>query len=170
MKTLLCTAVILAAPLAIAAAENPLCETLQNAFASQTVPDHITVAQQEYRCTQPGENQWVCQQAFAESCQAKDVTVASNRSESPVKTAFDALDTAVAQCMGNTPVQPLDYRRLDPIAVTLGNKYQTTPEARATYVLARIKLVEKQKQVCQAASVSVEIQPESIFQPFGYPQ
>lgn len=170
MKMLLCTAVILVAPLAIAASEYPLCETLQNAVASKTVPDHITVAHQEYRCTQPGKNLWVCQQAFTESCQANDVTVASNRSESPVKTAFNALDTAVAQCMGKTPVQPLDYRRLDPIAVTIGNKYQTTPHDRALYVLARITLTEKQEQVCQAASVSVEIQPESIFQPFEYPQ
>ena len=124
------------------------CQTVQSALEMKDnggFPQTVTLAGKSFDCKAISEGAWSCNIAAENQCSPKqDESLVANAggakvppSADEIKVAYERVGSAIAGCFPDKAAQPLEYRSLAPLALTLGRA--TTPkkaESRLTRWLA----------------------------------
>lgn len=153
------------------------CQTVQSALEMKDnggFPQTVALAGKSFDCRAISEGAWSCNIAAENQCSPKqDKSLVANAggakvppSADEIKVAYERVGSAIAGCFPDKAAQPLEYRSLAPLALTLGRA--TTPQegGKSVYALARIVQKTTDDQLCRSAKVALEVEDEKSFKPF----
>ncbi len=156
---------------------DDFCQNVQSAVDAKDnggFPQTVSLAGKSYGCKATSEGAWSCNIAAENQCSPKldksFVASAGGAKDPPsadeIKAAYEQVAAAIAGCFPDKAAQPLEYRSLAPLALTLGRATIPQEGGKSVYALARIVQKATDDQLCRSAKVALEVEDDKSFKPF----